>query len=244
MRESMIDEGGEHDFGGNQQRTNLLDVVLEKLKNSGKTTIFSRVVYVARLNRREQKVDELQEFYRRVLERNDQASEVSGLLVVYPTCMMHMLEARTSTLMAILEDLNSSAAKDSAIAEARILSSTEDIPTRCFSQWHCTFVNSASPADKAEACDPSSLIKTASDVTGFMRRVGLAMEGQPAPEVDRRMASLDAYVEGVPQPEVLLSLVPAEDAPTIHEYLEIFNGPVNVDLDSESVWPMPTPLEF
>lgn len=35
-----------------------------------------------------------------------------------------------------------------------------------------------------------------------------------------------------------------QDAPTIEEYLDIFNGPVNVDLDSESVWPMPVPLKF
>ncbi len=37
---------------------------------------------------------------------------------------------------------------------------------------------------------------------------------------------------------------PIQDAPTISEYLDIFAGPVNVDLDVESVWPMPAPLKF
>lgn len=36
---------------------------------------------------------------------------------------------------------------------------------------------------------------------------------------------------------VILPL-PLQDAPTIDEYLELFDEPVNVDLDSERVWPM------
>ncbi len=53
------------------------------------------------------------------------------------------------------------------------------------------------------------------------------------------MASLDSYHDDMPAPEVVLSLVPAEDAPTLEEYLDLFDAPINVDLDSERVWPMP-----
>jgi len=30
-----------------------------------------------------------------------------------------------------------------------------------------------------------------------------------------------------------------QDAPTIDEYLDIFDVPLTIDLDSEQVWPMP-----
>ena len=57
------------------------------------------------------------------------------------------------------------------------------------------------------------------------------------------MANLESHVDGIPAPESILSLTPAEDAPTVAEYLDIFGGTVNVDLDSESVWPMPMPIK-
>ncbi len=38
--------------------------------------------------------------------------------------------------------------------------------------------------------------------------------------------------------------VPPQDAPTLNEYLEIFDAPINVDLDSEQVWPLPPPLQY
>lgn len=48
--------------------------------------------------------------------------------------------------------------------------------------------------------------------------------------------------DDAPSTETLLSLVPAEDAPTLQEFLDIFDTPVNVDLDSEKVWPMPNAI--
>jgi hypothetical protein len=33
-----------------------------------------------------------------------------------------------------------------------------------------------------------------------------------------------------------------QDAPTIEEYLELFDAPISIDLDSERVWPMPVPV--
>ena len=36
----------------------------------------------------------------------------------------------------------------------------------------------------------------------------------------------------------------AQEAPTIAEFLDIFDSPVSVDLDSEQVWPMPASFKF
>ncbi len=35
-----------------------------------------------------------------------------------------------------------------------------------------------------------------------------------------------------------------QDAPTVSEFLDIFDSPINVDLESEQVWPMPPPLKY
>jgi hypothetical protein len=33
-------------------------------------------------------------FHERLVEKHDPGNEISGLLLVYPACMMHMLEVR------------------------------------------------------------------------------------------------------------------------------------------------------
>lgn len=35
-----------------------------------------------------------------------------------------------------------------------------------------------------------------------------------------------------------------QDAPTLEEFMDIFNGPINVDLESEQAWPMAPALAF
>jgi hypothetical protein len=88
------------------------------------------------------------------------------------------------------------------------------------------------------------IVKTASELSSFLRKAGAMLEGQSETEVHRRLESLESYMDFVPAPEVLLSLTPAADAPTLAEYLDMFNGPVNVDFDSDMVWPMPAPLQY
>ncbi|KAG1654587.1 hypothetical protein FOA52_008734 [Chlamydomonas sp. UWO 241] len=222
---------------------NLLNVVLDRLQKSGKTNIFTRIIYVARFARREYDMATVREFHRKAIEKH--AAEVSGLLLVYPAVMVHVLEATTPALMDILAAVQSALPADSKIAEARVISSTEDIPSRCFHAWHAAFMNSSSGADTADACDGSTIVKTASELSSFLRKAGAVLEGQPETEVRRRLESLESYMDmDVPAPEVLLSLTPAADAPTLAEYLDMFNGPVNVDFDSDMVWPMPAPLQY
>ncbi|GAX83696.1 hypothetical protein CEUSTIGMA_g11121.t1 [Chlamydomonas eustigma] len=226
------------------KRENLLDVVLDKLHKAGKTIIFSRIIYVARFSRREQQIDSMKAFHEQLVEKHDPGNEISGMLLVYPACMMHMLEGRTSTLLAYLKDVISATPSESNIAETRVISSTEDIPSRCYHGWFSSFINTVSSVDTMDPCDSTTIVKNATELNVYLRKVGQSLQGQSESEIKRRLASLDSYVEGTPAPEVVLSLTPAEDAPSIPEYLDIFSGPVNVDLDVESVWPMPNPLKF
>ena len=105
-------------------RETLLDVVLDRLAKSGKNAIFTRIIYVARFVKRENSADVVEglsllhlcfgsstdtyctvsgspfacmmvsAFQRKLIEKNDHQNEVTGMLVVYPTCMLHLLEVR------------------------------------------------------------------------------------------------------------------------------------------------------
>ena len=52
-----------------------------------------------------------------------------------------------------------------------------------------------------------------------------------------------AYID-VPVVTKCLGLVGNVGVPSLDEFLDIFDTPVDIDLDSENVWPMPIPITF
>ena len=152
---------GDINFDSNATRENLLDVILDRLAKAGRNTIFTRVVYVARLSKREQQADGIKgrqeqqpphamrvesaeplhrrairaasqsmwacgrmltlcchvpcmqprspcvhadlllpramhaAFHQKLVERHDPNNEVTGMLLIYPACMIHLLEVST-----------------------------------------------------------------------------------------------------------------------------------------------------
>ena len=41
-------------------------------------------------------------------------------------------------------------------SRVQVISSTEDIPSRCFGAWYCSFINTASAADVMDPCDATT----------------------------------------------------------------------------------------
>jgi len=63
------------------------------------------------------------------------------------------------------------------------------------------------------------------------------LKGQGLKDV---LEGIVTFWEAMPSVESALSLIACEDAPSVDEFLALFDGPVNIDLESERVWPMPT----
>ncbi len=59
-------------------------------------------------------------------------------------------------MMAMLRDIQAAGVGSHRCVEARVISSTEDIPTRCFNAYHAAFVNSSSNAETADAADATT----------------------------------------------------------------------------------------
>lgn len=55
--------------------------------------------------------------------------------------------------MSLLRDVLAANPGDHKMAEARVISSTEDVPARCFSGWSAGWVNTNSSVDSMEAVD-------------------------------------------------------------------------------------------
>ena len=48
----------------------------------------------------------------------------------------------------------------------------------------------------------------------------------------------------LPTVDAVVGVVQSHVAPTVPEFLDIFDSPVDIDLESDNVWPMPAPLVF
>jgi hypothetical protein len=57
-----------------------------------------------------------------------------------------------------------------------------------------------------------------------------------------RQIALDnvvTYWEGMPKADSILNLLEIDIAPVITDYLDLFDGPIVVDIESDRVWPVP-----
>ncbi|GFH09799.1 uncharacterized protein HaLaN_05008, partial [Haematococcus lacustris] len=249
-------------------RDSLLNVVLDKLQKSGKTAIVGRVIFVARFIRREANVDHFTEFFPKLFDKFHQDGETTGILLCYPTCCVHVLEAKTSVIMSILRDMLAAGSQEHRLAEARYSRSRLESagPSRAgVVACRGPIRGGVEPADGEDraasagrrqaahltghSCvlpahtGPGRIVKSASELNASMRKLGGTLTDLTESELKRRLAAMDQYCEDLPAPELLMSLVPAEDAPTVEEFLDIFDAPVTVELDSEKVWPMPSMLK-
>eukprot|EP00191_Tetraselmis_sp_GSL018_P022946 CAMPEP_0177624916 /NCGR_PEP_ID=MMETSP0419_2-20121207/29784_1 /TAXON_ID=582737 /ORGANISM="Tetraselmis sp., Strain GSL018" /LENGTH=235 /DNA_ID=CAMNT_0019125753 /DNA_START=184 /DNA_END=888 /DNA_ORIENTATION=- len=235
----MAAEGDEHI---DQPRESLLDVVQEKLKKQGKSsqTLVARVIYVAKLTGRETSCAGAQEFVEKVLKSKTlgaSSTEHTGLLMVYPTCCLHILEARTGTIMDLLREIQKSAPTESHVKSTVVISCTEDIPARAYSEWYATFVDTLSKVEHVDGVDSTGAVNAASTINLSMINLGKMLSSVASEaELEGALKSLQTFHSDLPTPENILSMVSTEDCPTLDEFLEIFDEPINIDLDSDKVW--------
>eukprot|EP00873_Tetraselmis_striata_P025217 jgi/Tetstr1/445481/TSEL_033259.t1 len=230
-------------------RQSLLDVVEARLKKQGKSpqSLISRLVYVAKLTGRESSCAGVEEFAEKVLKEpvlGAGATEYTGVLMVYPTCCIHVLEARTSMIMRLLRAIQKAAPTESYLRQVAVIACTEDIPFRAYKKWYATFVDTLSKVEHVDGVDSALCVNAASTINLSMIAMGKMLSSVPEAELPSTLKSLQSFYTDLPTPENILAIASTEDCPTLDEFLEIFDEPVNIDLESEKVWPMPEPLRF
>lgn len=225
-------------------RESLLDVILDRMQKSGKSTIISRMLLVGRINSRQANADCHKGFFGKIVEKVLVEGDITGLVLVYPYCVAAVFEGKTGLLLTLLRELHSSPQADSKFHEVRVVCCTEDIPSRCYSAFYVGYIPSLSNADTADPLDAATGVKYAADLNSFLRKLGPTLSSVSESELKKRLYAMDSYYDDIPAAEAVLSLCATEDAPLVEEFLDLFDAPINVDLDSEKVWPMPAQLKY
>ncbi|KAJ7523253.1 hypothetical protein O6H91_18G043500 [Diphasiastrum complanatum] len=159
-------------------RRTLLDQVLEEspLASSKKPTP-SRLVYAAISKLKDSGKHRLTSYHADILQKAaGKIERVSGFLLIYPTCCVHLIEAETSILIAVLKALQS----DKTFFDATcVLSFTEDVPYRLFTAWLTGFINSSN-FGPYEAFRPEMVLTAASELN-----INLLKWGKYLSEMDK-----------------------------------------------------------
>jgi len=217
----------------------LLSAVLSSAKEL-KGGPVSRIVLAGRTINRELNVDFYKGQFGRLLDKHTRPdARFTGLLLVYPMCIVHLLEGPTATLTSIVHDLSSPNWNDFRLQEARVISSMECLPRRSCGSWCAAFIPSSSSMESAESAEGPQLAKLASSCCTSLRHVGEALTVMPEAEIRKQLQSIASFYEDVPTPEAILCLAASEQLPSVQNFSSIFSeqGPLVV-LDAERTWPL------
>uniref|UniRef100_A0A1A7WA77 Chromosome 7 open reading frame 62 n=1 Tax=Iconisemion striatum TaxID=60296 RepID=A0A1A7WA77_9TELE len=125
-----------------KSRTNLFNQsMIQKKKKAGEDVkvVSQRLIVIARLHHRSADRTELGAHYEKLnfeLSKQHIVDEITGLLLIYPSCLLHVIESSGDILTSVLEDLKVLQQQpDRGLLEAKILFMAHNIENRLFEEW-------------------------------------------------------------------------------------------------------------
>eukprot|EP01112_Ceratiomyxa_fruticulosa_P011037 TRINITY_DN2963_c1_g1_i1.p1 TRINITY_DN2963_c1_g1~~TRINITY_DN2963_c1_g1_i1.p1 ORF type:complete len:234 (-),score=30.78 TRINITY_DN2963_c1_g1_i1:91-792(-) len=228
-----------------KDRKSMLDVIQETLEKKGKRTLINRILYVASLTDNLANKKDLLSYYESFFERfRGGEAVVTGLLLVYPQCCCHLVEATQKVINALLEDMNSNTGPN-FFNEVKIVASTEDVPERAFFGWHSRVLSTGRtvPSNNNQTVVDYEPEIEHSDILAAETYLNLIKLGRRLSQI-RDKSDLDTALDSlrtnfrnfIPSNDRLLSILQLQDIFSLEEFIELYCSPTNLDLDTEIVW--------
>jgi len=193
----------------------------------------------------------------------------TGATAVYPDSTLVAIESTGGGILAALRALEKilgraktddgdalmAGEKEKApFASARVVASSEDAAS-AFPGWHAGFVEALALDDGYEPLEEARVLKVATKANVAVVELGMRL-GDAARAEDDAAAALFKKALGemraleledaFPTQQQLMGVLRNVDdgPPTVSEFLDVYDAALDVDLDSENVWPPPPPLRF
>eukprot|EP00062_Callorhinchus_milii_P008922 gi/632952176/ref/XP_007891712.1/ PREDICTED: uncharacterized protein C7orf62 homolog isoform X2 [Callorhinchus milii] len=205
--------------------------------------ILHRFVYITQYNSANTNRRKVSDYYETLFHRiqaEHQEETLTGLMLLHPTCAVHLLESSTDRLYAVIRDLARTSEGDQAtMKNTKILVLSHNIPSRLFQQWHGRIINlpvtllmdniEQEPMDKLVPECLSLLLKLGVHLLANPKKAIIGMNDSVAEEVRHLIIKENTINYLCERPEF--------DTP--QQFLEVYDKPVYVLQESELVWPAP-----
>nr|DBA19323.1 TPA: hypothetical protein GDO54_015181 [Pyxicephalus adspersus] len=205
-------------------------------------SINHRLFYVAKISSERANyghiIDHCEKLFNKLLKFH-LGESISGLLLLYPTSVIHIIESSSEILYGIIEDLVQSQndGDNSLFQEARILVISHNIPSRLFQQWYYRimrppvhYINSDMHRQSEEGVLEeflTTLLKLGTFLTEKLEPGSKGLVGDLyclAPEL-------------LVQEETIQFLINSDRFVKPEEFQAMYDKPMNVSIGSDQLWP-------
>uniref|UniRef100_UPI003AADABB5 testis-expressed protein 47 n=1 Tax=Centroberyx gerrardi TaxID=166262 RepID=UPI003AADABB5 len=164
------------------------------------------------------------------LRRRYKWDHITGLLLLYPSCMLHIIESSSEVLVSVLKDLKDMQQQpDSILLEApKVVFVAHSPSSRLFQQWSykVVTVQTRMLGDETEEETTDTLVcSVLSALHKLSKHPEISKKTLPGTVLDEVPGLM------VPQ-EVLVQLLVREELQSPQQYLQTYHSPLNIVMDS------------
>ncbi|XP_063076639.1 testis-expressed protein 47-like isoform X1 [Engraulis encrasicolus] len=211
---------------------------VEKQKSSYKRCFIHKLIYIARIaspaddDKRNAIAGHHEQFVNKI-QKNNQTEGITGHLLIYQDCIVHIIETSSENLTLIMKDVsNLEQGANPLLKDARILVISYGVFNRMFTSWATQTISVCSVQESSEQTDPEELLAHIYALCTSIQKT----KGQGTNVVlagERALLLVEEGVRNLCQSSMLRS--PSD-------FLNTYKRAIDVVLDSEIVWPTPTRL--
>ncbi|KAM6896943.1 testis-expressed protein 47 [Xenentodon cancila] len=157
----------------------------------------------------------------------------TGLLLIYPSCLLHIIESSRDILISVLKDLDVMQQKpDCDLLEAKIVFVANNLESRMFQQWSFKVLNADqvggnTVVNRLEE-DEESTATLVCSVLSALQKLGKHLE---TPEKVLPGSVLDETPELIIPLRTLEKLFARDELLSAHQYLQMYNSPLNINVE-------------
>ncbi|XP_061205037.1 testis-expressed protein 47 [Neopsephotus bourkii] len=185
-------------------------------------------------------------YHRELLENvlEDHGGEpVSGLLLLYPSRVFHVVEGCSSTIHLLIRELASlqSQGPSALLQDIKVLVVAHAIPTRLFPEW-VVAVATTPVTWPSRTIQPHSTAEVVAGCLTLGLKLAASIQSSEDDSEDATESIPTVEQELLIPAETINYLYKAEECTCPEEFLRTYLGPSQPTLDSETVWPVPSYL--
>ncbi|XP_061081391.1 testis-expressed protein 47 isoform X2 [Conger conger] len=203
-----------------------------------KKILLHRLIFIGQISPELEDKTDLGAHYERLsqhLQLRYQADAFTGLLLLYPSHVVHILESSSEVLVYVLRDLCDIQARphSALISESRILVVSHDISSRLFQDWSYKVLDlpgtTLTDRGKQETTEKlvTSTLKTLLKLGSHLQRLSKRRNFSVSAE-----SLLKQGPELIIPQDVLAQLIERNELLTPQQYLQAYHSPVNLPINS------------
>jgi len=218
--------------------SSLLDVALERLTDAGRELEpLMRVSLIGRLAAG----SSADAFGKWCAEHCKQPAQLTGLLMMLPNGWVQTIEGPGADVVPYLHAMRAQMSGSGMLAKAVVIAAQEDIRGRYFPSWAYKSA-SAQRSNYAEVETEAQLAAVVSDLAIGMLKIGKKLkEGKDVSILDSWESH---FSDSMPSNERVDQLLDLSELPQLDGFLELYEIPVDMTMESDRVWPPERPQPY